>query len=429
MTRANTSTCGLLILWLLSNLATPLPAQQTTPPAAPDATATLSESEAAATRPSHAAVAAVSDWDLYTGGIYSNTSPLWVQADYLLWWLNGADMPALVTTSPSGTSRDNAGVLGAPGTEILFGGDQYGDSARSGFHTALGVRLGHWFDHFMASELQFDYLWIGDGQAGDYETSTPQHAILGRPFWNSELGQQDAQLVSYPGVGEGGIWVETDSDFRSAGVIFRQGWLFGDGGRLEWLAGYRYLQLQEDLFVDELVTSTDAGGLVPAGTVFEIHDEFRVSNEFHGGDIGLQWWSCLHGWNLEVTSKVALGGLTRSADIYGSTLIDVAGGPTIQTAGGLLALPTNMGSHDSCRFVAVPELNVKVRRQLSRFFVLTLGYSVLFVDQVARVGDAVDLAVNPSQLNGGILTGEPRPTYALRGSQLWLHGLQVGLEW
>ena len=179
--------------------------------------------------------------------------------------------------------------------------------------------------------------------------------------------------MSYPGVAEGGIWVETDSHFRSAGVLFRQGWLFGDSGRLEWLAGYRYLQLQEDLFVDELATSTDPGGFVPAGTVFEIHDEFRVNNEFHGGDIGLQWWSCLHGWNLEVTSKVALGGLTRTADIYGSTLIDVAGGPAFETAGGLLALPTNMGSHESCRFVAVPELNVKLRRQLSRYFDPHLG--------------------------------------------------------
>jgi hypothetical protein len=429
MTRVTISTCGLLALWLVSSLGAQLPAQENELPVSPGSAPTLAESEAAAARPKHVTTAAVSDWDLYAGGIYSNTSPLWVQAEYLLWWLNGADMPALATTSPLGTPREEAGVLGAPGTEILFGGDAYGDDARSGFRTSLGVRLGHWFDRFMASELQFDYLWVGDGQAGDYETSTPQHAILGRPFWNSELGQQDAQLVSYPGVAEGGIWVETDSHFRSAGVLFRQGWLFGDSGRLEWLAGYRYVQLQEDLFVDELATSTDPGSFVPAGTVFQIHDEFRVNNEFHGGDIGLQWWSCLHGWNLEVTSKVALGGLTRTADVYGSTLIDVAGGPTFETAGGLLALPTNMGSHASCRFVAVPELNVKLRRQLSRYFVLTLGYSVLFVDQVARVGDAVDLAVNPSQLNGGVLIGDPRPAYHLRGSQLWLHGLHVGLEW
>ena len=164
---------------------------------------TLAESEAAATRPITLPTAAVSDWDLYAGSIYSNTSPLWVQAEYLLWWLNGADMPALATTSPLGTPREEAGVLGAPGTEILFGGDAYGDDARSGFRTSLGVRLGHWFDRFMASELQFDYLWVGDGQAGDYETSTPQHAILGRPFWNSELGQQDCPTGVLPRRGGG----------------------------------------------------------------------------------------------------------------------------------------------------------------------------------------------------------------------------------
>ena len=67
---------------------------------------------------------AVSDWDLYAGSVYANTSPIWVQAEYLLWWLRGNSLPPLVTTGPLGPG---AGALEAPGTQVLFGGERVGD--------------------------------------------------------------------------------------------------------------------------------------------------------------------------------------------------------------------------------------------------------------------------------------------------------------
>ena len=39
----------------------------------------------------------------------------WASADYLMWWVQGNQLPALVTTGPG------AGVLGQPGTSVLFG--------------------------------------------------------------------------------------------------------------------------------------------------------------------------------------------------------------------------------------------------------------------------------------------------------------------
>src|SRR5262249_5551056 len=47
---------------------------------------------------------------------------LWVSADYLLWEVKPSRLPALVTTSPPGTPRPVAGVLGVPGsgTTVLF---------------------------------------------------------------------------------------------------------------------------------------------------------------------------------------------------------------------------------------------------------------------------------------------------------------------
>jgi hypothetical protein len=397
-----------------------------TPAEIPELAAPGAELWAASARPPRA----VSDWDLYAGSVYANTSPIWVQAEYLLWWLRGNELPPLVTTSPAATPRADAGVLGEPNTQVLFGGGRVDDEARSGFHTSLGVRLGHWFDALMDSELQFDYMWLGDGQSsGDFQANSSDYAILARPFLNAESGQQDAQLISYPGVVVGAVQMETSSDLLGAGVLFRHGWLCGSRGRLEWLAGYRYLQLQERLAAYEALVVTDPGGSVTVGTTFDILEEMSTWNEFHGGDLGVQWWTEAHGWTLEVATKIALGGIARTVQIGGDTLVNSPGDSPVLVPGGLLALPTNIGRHHSSRFSAVPELSVTFRRPLTPHFILTVGYSLIVADHVVRTGDQLDLAVNPTQLGGGTLAGAARPAVLMNDSTLWLHGFNVGLEW
>src|SRR5262245_8106792 len=56
---------------------------------------------------------------------------VWASAEYLLWWTKGDRLPPLLTTSPVGTPLANAGVLGRPGTSVLFGDERVNDDARS----------------------------------------------------------------------------------------------------------------------------------------------------------------------------------------------------------------------------------------------------------------------------------------------------------
>jgi hypothetical protein len=77
----------------------------------------------------------------------------------------------------------------------------------------------------------------------------------------------------------------------------------------------------------------------------------------------------------------------------------------------------------------VPELSIKLRRQLTHHLILTVGYSLVVVDNVVRTGDQLDLVINPTQINGGTLSGAARPAVLMNDSTLWLHGLNVGLEW
>src|SRR5580704_2583491 len=77
----------------------------------------------------------------------------WIAAEYLLWSTKGDKLPPLITTSPAGTPAASAGVLGAPGTSILFGNGTVGDGGRSGAR----LRGGYWFDpqHSAGIEAQF----------------------------------------------------------------------------------------------------------------------------------------------------------------------------------------------------------------------------------------------------------------------------------
>src|SRR5207344_153164 len=59
----------------------------------------------------------------------------WAEAEYLYWQTKGDGLPALVTTGVTG-------VLGAPGTSVLFGQSTVNDDWRSG----VRVRAGYWFD-------------------------------------------------------------------------------------------------------------------------------------------------------------------------------------------------------------------------------------------------------------------------------------------
>ncbi len=374
--------------------------------------------------------APMNGWELATGRIYATTSPLWVEGQYLYAWIRGNQLPALATTSPGGTARSAAGVLGAGGSQVVFGDRGVDGGGRPGFRVALGARLGYWFDHLRDTELESSLDWLGDGlDSGTFFEQSSGNPILARPFFNVLTGLQDSQLVAFPGLAAGNLSISTDSQWLSAGLRLRHVAWRSARARLDWLAGYRYAQFREELLVAESLESGDPAASVPVGTLFDVSERFATWNEFHGADLGLQLWTDIGRWTVELLAKVAIGGNMRTVEINGSTLVVPPGSAASLTAGGLYALPTNMGRHQSTRFTAIPEVGIRVRRRLSHSFIFTAGYSVLVMDRVARSGEQIDVAVNPSQMGNGALAGLPRPQPLMGDSTLWIHGFQVGLEW
>lgn len=363
----------------------------------------------------------------------------WVRADYLLWWTKGSPLPPLVTSSPNTTPIAQSGVLGQPGTTILYGDNDVNDEDRSGYR----LYAGYWFDCCMCSGIEADYFQL-DTKTDSFDAFCPPGATLNRPFFNVQTGLQDSELVCYPGVVDGSVHVNTDSDFQGAGIRFLRNichteWCLpaGDccdkmvrgGYRLNWLAGYRYLRLDEGIIINEMLTSTNTAGVIPVGTMFDVTDNFQTDSEFHGGDLGLMAQWRRGRWTLDVLGKAAIGNVHNTVTISGSTTTAVPNGPTTTNPGGLLAQGTNIGTYESDDFSVVPEGSVNIGYNITPRLRALVGYTFIYWTNVVRPGDQIDLGLNPSQFPPGTLTGAARPAFTMNDSDFWAQGLNVGAEY
>jgi len=79
----------------------------------------------------------------------------------------------------------------------------------------------------------------------------------------------------------------------------------------------------------------------------------------------------------------------------------------------------------------VPELDVHVGYLVRPNLRLLAGYSLLFIPQVLRAGEQIDPVINTQLLppNVSPVTGPQRPAFPNRDSDLWVQGVNLGVEW
>lgn len=364
-------------------------------------------------------------------------APLALRLEYLCWWLNGNPLPPLVTTGPVGTPP----VLGAPTTDVLFGNDEVDASHRGGLRATWTVRLAHWWETDV--ELAGHFLLLGHGQrSGDFFAESTGVPLIGRPFFNLQTSSPDALAVAAPGLpfpdpvlgtpdpsltlALGRIAADSSSDLSGAGVVLRKPWLERGVFSCDWLAGYRYLRYQECLTLRQGQLFTDPADSRRSGEIY-LEDRFSTWSEFQGVDLGIEAlldYGCLA---FELLAKLAVGNVHQILDVRGSTLAtrpddgDPTTPQTVARGDGFLATPSLVGRHTSNRCGVVPELSVTMRRPVGGSCAVTLGYTLLVLPSVLRTGDQIDTAIDPSQTPGA-------PSAAPRGSTLWIHGINVGVE-
>jgi hypothetical protein len=329
-------------------------------------------------------------------------------------------VPPLITTSPQGTPVGQAGVLGAPGTTVLFGGRDLLDDVRSGGRLTAGA----WLDHEQTLGVE-GYFFGLEGISDHFSAASDGNPILARPFFNAQTGRGDALLIAFPGSVRGNTTISvSSSDLYGAGVDGRVNLCCGCCYRVDLLGGYRFLHLHEGLGLTETEIAIGPNAPIPQGTSILLHDSVGTSNQFHGGELGIdaEFRHCC--WYVDLLAKVALGGTSEDAAIFGNTQTN--GGPPVPA--GFLALPTNSGSFHRDKFAVVPEAGLTVGCQVTDHLRLSVGYTFIYWSDVARPGNQIDLTINPSQLPPGRLSGPARPAFAFHDSDYWAQGINFGVE-
>ncbi len=351
----------------------------------------------------------------------------WVYADYLLWVPQNQALPPLVTTSPFGTPLAVNGVpvggaLGQPTTAVAF--DRFTDPARSG----MRIGGGFWFtqDGVWGMDASYWFLAPASNTVAFGGSGDPQ---FWRPFISAApaLGGggfvgPDAQEVA-GNESAGVVSVHDNQVIWGAEINLRRRMLTSGASWIDLLIGYRHFSLTEDLDISENLTPVAAG--VPTGN-FLVSDRFHTTNSYNAPQVGIAGnWQFLPAWFLEGSFRLGAGSNYETVNVAGNTAIN-----GVLYNGGLLALPTNIGTRTKNQFAVMPELNLKIGYDITPNLRAYVGYDFLFISSVVRPAEQIDLHVNLNQLPPNmpaqpVIPASPAPLFNTQS--MWIQGVNFGL--
>ncbi|HMO37531.1 MAG TPA: BBP7 family outer membrane beta-barrel protein, partial [Gemmatales bacterium] len=333
--------------------------------------------------------------------------------------LNPDHAPALVVTgnqAPSATPP----FFTVSNLRTIYGGELPYDTMYGG-----RVMMGFWFNRNQTWGLFGSYFTTNTSANSFQAASFDGTRFLARPFYDTNPAlelplfspdREQLERVSDLGGQGGSVTINRNHMLRSANLNFRFNlWNnYPTCSRWNWhvdsYVGVKYMGLDESLsiredlraYADILGFPFTPGGytlLFPAGTEITVIDEFRTRNNFIGANLGLMNEVRLGRIFMELRAGIALGTTYSEVVINGSTQYRLPNlPPTPVQNGGLLALPTNIGTYRSSAFSYIPEFGVKLGLQMTDHLRVYAGYDLAFWSNVVRPGQQIDRHVNTSQL-------------------------------
>ncbi len=343
-------------------------------------------------------------------------------------------MPPLINSaSPNDdlSATLEAGGLSDPNAFTVYGGRRYATNPLPGFRINLGFLLSE--EDGLGVELGGLFLTprVNKFRIASDETGNPPIILTVRE-------------VFYPGFGPDDI--ETGGVFAGRFDAIPEGFLTGyaqvrssislwggeantflrsspaDGINIDLIGGFRYLGMQDTLDISASVTNAGNGS---------IHDRFRVTNNFYGGQLGARLSATMDRFTTSLTTRLALGATHQAFSISGSHILP-AGVPDDGAPGGFYAVLSNLGNSSTCRFAFVPDVNLNVGFALTDNIGISVGYTFLYWSSVGRSGDQIDRTYN-SGLNPVFGAGTDRsgprvPARLDNPTDFWAQGVNVGLN-
>ncbi len=346
---------------------------------------------------------------------------VWVGADYLLWSLQGMDLPPLVTSSPAGTLPANTGVLGLSTTRTLLSGTTDEDYRSGG-----RIRAGIWTDASRLVSWEGSYLALEKaGEQFSFSSNTTPNLAI--PIFDTLLGAEAAVLIAQSSFLTGSIDVSTATELQAFEIVRRGRWCSDGYFNFDLLLGYKHGSLDDMLRVNQASRYSVAQGPIQAGTNITREDSFETENNFNGFLIGLERKHRWNGWMIGYTGKVSLGANQSRVVIDGRTRTTIPSGSSSTFAGGVLAQTTNIGAFQQDDFMFLPEFDFTLKRQLNDCTRIHCGYSVMYWSSAVRASDTISRRV--SQLPPEPISGTAEPRFSWRDSGFLAHGFQFGLDY
>jgi hypothetical protein len=365
--------------------------------------------------------------------VYLVAPKFWFRADTLVWWTKGEPAPQPIVTVGS-TSDAVPGALGQPGTNVVYGANNY----NFGYIGGVRIETGVWLDqqHRFGVEAGY-FVLIKQNRAFSDQSDAFGNPVIARPTIDVQTGAEGAYLDSLMGQATGGVQVITHSEFQGANCDGALNLVQTPSFRLDGLLGFRYLNLTESLNIYDQYGDV-AGGprsfngapLAFSDTLSDF-DGFRVTNSFYGGSAGARLYYAQERWFMSVLGKVAWGPVQERATISGSTILTDTNGNQTMLPGGILATRANMGSHYQSVYAIAPEGQLNISYQLRPSVVVRIGYTFLYLSNVARPGNQITRVTSANLVPSSPTYGAAGPTqtaFQFRSSSYWAQGLNFGLD-
>ena len=193
-------------------------------------------------------------------------------------------------------------VATSPDTSLSTSQTLYGDANyNGGYRPGLDIEVGAWLDCCHTEAITYDFLYAGR-QSSPFFASSDGDPILCRPFTDANTGDPTCQLVAFPGVVVGNVSVDNHNSLWGTGVDWRHNLCCccecndccncdccfhpQNCHRLDFVAGFRFYGFDDNLTIQENLTSIESPSPIPVGTQIQVTDSFITKNNFYGGEIG-----------------------------------------------------------------------------------------------------------------------------------------------
>ncbi len=311
---------------------------------------------------------------------------------------------------------------------MLFGGN----SINTGPFSGGRFTAGYWLDD-CGKAIEIGGFFLGPA-ATNFTANSFNNPVIGRPFLQVNNNQESAQLTALPGLGTGTLAIHAPTSLWGLEGNFRCLLCCGCNYRITALAGFRNINLDENLTITENIQGESTAPAPFTNALINVFDRFSTQNHFYGGQVGADarwYWGR---WSLDTRVKVALGDTAQQLNIDGGQHFVLPGGTVQNFTGGLLALPSNIGRHSNNVFSVVPEVTFNLGYQILPCLRGFIGYNFLYWSNVIRPGTSIDRGLDVTQIPNFAVSpplapvAGQHPAAVFHETGFWAQGVNFGLE-